>query len=204
MASLVLYLEDDSAQAYPLDPGQPLTIGRHRDNALYLSCESVSSHHAVLTRRDDGWYVQDLGSSNGTRVNGAPIEEALLLDGDRIAFGKIHGAIYFKDADAAAAVASGVAPAEPVKIGRPPPPPPAPARRKLPAERLKQVGRTYPGAETSGLMNTLLILGLCLLAVVIGLALRHQSETGRNFFSDAFNSLVGDMPRITIEKKAED
>ena len=203
MASLVLYLEDDSVNAYPLDPEQPLTIGRHKDNALYLTCESVSSHHAVLTRRDDGWYVQDLGSSNGTRVNGAPIEEALLLDGDRVAFGKIHGMIYFRDADAAAAVASGSAPAEPVKIGRPPPPPPAPPRRKLPAERMKEVSRTYPGAETSGLMNSLLILGLCLLAVVVGLALRHQSETGRNFFSDAFNSLMGELPRITIEKKAE-
>ncbi len=203
MATLVLYLEDDHAKAFPLDPEQPLSIGRHTDNALRLTCESVSSHHAVLTRREDGWYVQDLGSSNGTRVNGAPIEEAHLLDGDRVGFGKIQGILYFRDAEAAAAVTSDAVPVSAVIKERPPEPMP-PVRRRLPAERLKKVSRNYPGADTSSLVNTLLVIGLCLFAVVIGLALRHQSETGRNFFSDAFNSIMGDLPRITIEKKANE
>lgn len=206
MAFLVLYLEDDLAHNFALDPELPTTIGRHPDNTIALACESVSSHHAVLTHRDGSWYVQDLGSSNGTRVNGAPIEEALLVDGDRLGFGKIQGILYFKAEDAEAVIAENPTAPPPIAIeDRPPEPLPIPpVRRKLPASRLKKAQRQYPGADTSSLMNSLLILGLCLFAVVLGLALRHQSETGRNFFSDAFNSLTSDLPRITIEKKANE
>ncbi len=209
MASLVLYLDDDTAQAQTLTPDQPTTLGRHSDNVLQLSSESVSSRHAVIAKRDDGWYVQDLGSSNGTRVNGAPIEEALLVDGDRLNFGSEQAIFYLKH-EAAVTAATGAnqpriavpAPDTPVtKIPAAPPPPPM--QRKLPAERLRQTRSSYPGADTSALMNTIVIMGLCLFAVVLGLALRHQSETGRNFFSDAFGSLSGKVPRITIEKKTE-
>lgn len=195
MASLVFYQDDDSADAFKLDPEQPATLGRHPGNVFPLSCDSVSSHHAVIAKRDDGWYIQDLGSSNGTRVNGAPVEEARLLDGDRIGFGKIQAVFYMMDR----AVATQGAPVLPVPETRLAPAPSPP--RRPPAAKVRQVRRHYPGEDTSSVTGFLLVAGLCLFAVVLGLALRHQSETGRNFFTDAFNSLSGRMPRITIEKK---
>ena len=221
MASLVLYLEDGTTQAVVLDPEQPVSLGRHADNALVLGCGSVSSHHGVLSLRADGWYVQDLGSSNGTRVNGAQVEEAALADGDRLSFGDIQAIFYLDDAVAASvaleeseisAVAEAVAEAQPVHEAYiPPPPRPAtpPGKSKLlPAERLRtRTGgsvKNYPGEETSGCLNALGITAACVFAVVLGLFLRHaQERPGRNFLSDTFDAVFGEMPRITIQKKAD-
>jgi pSer/pThr/pTyr-binding forkhead associated (FHA) protein len=47
----------------------------------------VSSRHAVLTRSADGWTLHDLGSRNGTRVNGWLVKEQRLADGDELTFG---------------------------------------------------------------------------------------------------------------------
>ncbi len=49
----------------------------------------ISRRHAKLERRDDGLYVKDIGSKNGTYLNQRPIIEARLSDGDRIALGTI-------------------------------------------------------------------------------------------------------------------
>ncbi len=207
MASLVFSSDDDAATPHHLDPEQPVTIGRLEDNVLHLPDGSVSSHHAVLTRRNDVWYLQDLGSSNGTRVNGAPIEEAMLVNGDHVSFGHLHAIFYLKDQDAAAAVedqsAVAVELAENEPVRRRPPEPVPRTRPRLPANRLKmRGGRAYPGTEGSPVLATVMMIGVCLFGAVLGLALRHQHETGRNFFSDAFKSISGDLPRITIEKKA--
>lgn len=208
MASLVLFLEDGTSSTHVLDADQVSSVGRHIDNSLHLSCGSVSSHHAQITPTEKGWFVQDLNSSNGTRVNGAPIEEALLSDGDRIGFGDIQTIFYLDDAVALATaaaeagqpavVATADSPAAIPEAKRIAPPPPE--RKKLPAERLRDAQKAYPGEETSGCMSALGLTGLCLVAVLLGLFLRHQSETGRNFITDAVNSVFGSIPRITIEK----
>jgi pSer/pThr/pTyr-binding forkhead associated (FHA) protein len=207
MASLVLFSEDGTSSVQALDAENATSIGRHKDNSLFLGCGSVSSHHAQITPTEKGWFVQDLNSSNGTRVNGAPIEEALLADGDRIGFGDIQAIFYLDDSVAIAmadpngeSVASIPAPdaAPPSEYQRIPPPPPV--RKKLPAERLREAKKGYPGEETSGCMSALGLTALCLFAVLLGLFLRHQSETGRNFITDAVKSVFGSIPTITIEK----
>jgi pSer/pThr/pTyr-binding forkhead associated (FHA) protein len=207
MASLVLFSEDGTSSVQALDAENATSIGRHKDNSLFLGCGSVSSHHAQITPTEKGWFVQDLNSSNGTRVNGAPIEEALLADGDRIGFGDIQAIFYLDDSVAIAmadpngeSMASIPAPdaAPPSEYQRIPPPPPV--RKKLPAERLREAKKGYPGEETSGCMSALGLTALCLFAVLLGLFLRHQSETGRNFITDAVKSVFGSIPTITIEK----
>jgi Mg-chelatase subunit ChlD len=50
-------------------------IGRAKDNDIVLPCETVSAHHAVLEWRDGAFFVQDLGSTNGTRKNGVCFSE---------------------------------------------------------------------------------------------------------------------------------
>lgn len=207
MASLVLFSEDGTSSVQVLDAENATSIGRHKDNSLFLGCGSVSSHHAQITPTEKGWFVHDLNSSNGTRVNGAPIEEALLADGDRIGFGDIQAIFYLDDSVAIAmadpngeSVASITAPdaAPPSEYQRIPPPPTV--RKKFPAERLREAKKGYPGEETSGCMSALGLTALCLFAVLLGLFLRHQSETGRNFITDAVKSVFGSIPTITIEK----
>ena len=58
------------------------------DAALFLDDVTVSRNHALLVRRSDGIYVDDLGSLNGTYVNRKRIESQLLADGDEIQIGK--------------------------------------------------------------------------------------------------------------------
>ena len=48
---------------------QPVTIGRANDSTLVLTDDYTSSRHARLTARDNDWYVEDLGSTNGTYLD---------------------------------------------------------------------------------------------------------------------------------------
>lgn len=48
---------------------QPVMIGRANDSTLVLTDDYASSHHARLTQRDGEWYVEDLGSTNGTYLD---------------------------------------------------------------------------------------------------------------------------------------
>lgn len=56
-------------------------VGRGAHNDVRLADESVSETHAKLQRRDDGWYVVDMGSTNGTYVGGTRITGERRLDG---------------------------------------------------------------------------------------------------------------------------
>jgi two-component system, NtrC family, response regulator HydG len=65
-----------------------LSLGRHPSNVLRLSDASVSRRHAVLRRSGDGWRVADLESRRGTFVNGLPVRERDLGNGDFLVIGE--------------------------------------------------------------------------------------------------------------------
>ncbi|MBA2239791.1 MAG: FHA domain-containing protein [Solirubrobacterales bacterium] len=65
-----------------------MSIGREPDASVFLDDVTVSRNHALLVERQDGHYVDDLGSLNGTYVNRRRIESHLLADGDEIQIGK--------------------------------------------------------------------------------------------------------------------
>lgn len=66
----------------------PVELGRSPEADLVLDDDSVSRRHAVLRGGRDSLQVEDLGSSNGTSINGNPMVGALsLLDGDLVSFG---------------------------------------------------------------------------------------------------------------------
>jgi Protein of unknown function (DUF3662)/FHA domain len=65
-----------------------MTIGRLPECDVVVDDAGASRQHAELRRTDDGFVLSDLGSTNGTLVNGAPIREHLLEDGDRITIGE--------------------------------------------------------------------------------------------------------------------
>jgi pSer/pThr/pTyr-binding forkhead associated (FHA) protein len=64
------------------------TIGRRSHNDLVIDNLAVSGEHAVVFRAGDDIYLEDLGSTNGTTVNGQPIKKHLLQSGDFIEIGK--------------------------------------------------------------------------------------------------------------------
>jgi len=76
--------------SFPPGSGVRFTIGRTRDCDLCLTDLSVSRMHALLVRREGGWVLSDLGSHNGTRLNGWLIREAVPVHaGDRVEFGSM-------------------------------------------------------------------------------------------------------------------
>lgn len=75
---------------FPPGRGVRFTIGRTRDCDLCLADLSVSRMHALLVRRDGGWVLSDLGSHNGTRLNGWLVREPVpVRAGDRVDFGSV-------------------------------------------------------------------------------------------------------------------
>lgn len=74
-----------------------ITIGRSPENAIQLDDISVSGRHAELSLNEQTCHLRDLGSTNGTLVNGEPVTQVQLRAGDRIRFGKVE-AYYEGDA----------------------------------------------------------------------------------------------------------
>jgi len=87
-APQLLVLGDDAQPAEKITlTRDPVVIGRLSSADIVLSDSNVSRRHAELRRDDDGWAVVDLGSTNGTKVNGERVQHHLLADGDRLSFG---------------------------------------------------------------------------------------------------------------------
>jgi hypothetical protein len=74
-------------ETFPIDHDR-MTIGRNPDAEVFLDDVTVSRNHAMLIRRPDGVYIDDLGSLNGTYVNKRRIESHRLVDGDELQIGK--------------------------------------------------------------------------------------------------------------------
>jgi hypothetical protein len=66
---------------------EPLVIGRLPDCAVVIADQNVSRRHAEVRRRGGAVVLVDLGSTNGTRINGVPVREQRLVDGDDITVG---------------------------------------------------------------------------------------------------------------------
>ncbi|HTB75786.1 MAG TPA: sigma 54-interacting transcriptional regulator [Polyangiaceae bacterium] len=73
--------------------GERLRIGKAVDNDLVLPDDTVSRHHCELTRAPDGVHVRDLGSTNGTKVQGARVTEAVVQPGVVLKVGEIEIAV---------------------------------------------------------------------------------------------------------------
>jgi hypothetical protein len=70
--------------------GHPLRIGRDPASGLRLTHETVSRVHAELRHQGGMWVLRDLGSTNGTTVNGRRvIGAAVVREGDQVAFGQV-------------------------------------------------------------------------------------------------------------------
>ncbi|MCA9587582.1 MAG: sigma 54-interacting transcriptional regulator [Myxococcales bacterium] len=70
--------------------GGRLTIGKAADNDLVLSDDTVSRHHCEILRAPDGLHVRDLGSTNGTRIDGTRVREAMVQPGSVLKVGEVE------------------------------------------------------------------------------------------------------------------
>ena len=97
------------AQLVPLDGGPPVEIakdltvvGRKEDCDLRLEHKSVSKMHCVIVKTDGMLLLRDLGSTNGTRVNGQRVRRAVLLPNDQLSIANYKFRVYLGPDDAPA------------------------------------------------------------------------------------------------------
>lgn len=166
MRSAILIVNQPGQRARKLEVCGGLTsIGRRPDNIICLAGDSkVSKYHAMIENRDDGFWVSDLGSSNGTTVNEAAIKSGRkLLDGDLICFGGTS-TVEFRVAEAqppAGAPAAGSPQPE-----RPPPqsaggnPPPAAVAKRSGTPLVMIAGVVGGLALTGALVAVLFSIGV--------------------------------------------
>ena len=89
MARLIVKTEGLGVQAIELHLGLN-RVGRSRDCEICLPHASVSTLHAELSLSQDGVYLRDANSTNGTFLNGEPVAESWLAPGNEIQFGNVR------------------------------------------------------------------------------------------------------------------
>src|SRR5262249_28890921 len=82
MANLLMLRGPAPGKRFPLEDRETI-IGRQAGVAIHIDLPDVSRRHARITREDDRLFLEDLGSSNGTLVDGQKISGKVALDGPR-------------------------------------------------------------------------------------------------------------------------
>jgi hypothetical protein len=102
MAKLVLSVDGVTMREVPLGK-ERMTLGRKPQNDIVIDNIAVSAEHAVIATLFNDSFLEDLGSTNGTFVNGQPVKKHFLQNGDTIELGK-YRLKFIADADADVAV----------------------------------------------------------------------------------------------------
>jgi len=104
MAKLLVKHEGIVLKEFPIEK-QSMTLGRNTDNDIQLDDAAVSGKHARITVKPneyldghDDIFIEDLGSTNGTQVNGRVIQKQLLKNNDLLQIGK-HKLNYVSELD---------------------------------------------------------------------------------------------------------
>jgi pSer/pThr/pTyr-binding forkhead associated (FHA) protein len=197
MAKLVLSLNGMVQSEYSLDK-ERISLGRKPDNNIQVDNLTVSGKHALVITILDDSFLEDLGSTNGTYVNGKLIKKHALRDGDVIGIGK-HELKYVNEhatadedfektmiirpgsANAAVAAAKAAAVAE----GGTPVPAPPPRPSGMPLGKLRVLDGPIAGKEFK-LTKALITLGKPGVQVAVisrrpqGYSLTHIEGDGQN------------------------
>lgn len=96
MATITLRSGKNLVDVFKIEKDE-IFIGRERDNDIIIPDKSVSRKHLKITKRFDGFYLEDLGSANGTFFKNEKIKEKILESGDIIYIGTTGINIFFED-----------------------------------------------------------------------------------------------------------
>lgn len=87
MASLIIMVDGVVWQEIPVSK-ERMVIGRRAQNDVVIDDPAVSAEHAVIVSVGSDAFLEDLGSTNGTKVNGQPVKKHFLQDGDAVELAK--------------------------------------------------------------------------------------------------------------------
>ena len=95
--ALVIERGPQTGMTYVLMPGNT-TVGRHPESDIFLNDVTISRQHCRFVLGDGKLVVEDSGSTNGTYVNDARVDEAQLRAGDEVVVGRFHFLVAHGDA----------------------------------------------------------------------------------------------------------
>ena len=157
MAKLVVLTQSMAGRSCDLT-AERTTVGRVEENTFQIAEPSVSSRHCEILLRGSDIVVKDLGSTNGTFINGEKITEAVLKPGQTLRLGNIELKLDVPGAPATAPAASPAPATTPTTPSTPATPPPAAPQPKkepvkapvggIPASQL-EIGGRGPNFDTS-------------------------------------------------------
>jgi len=161
-------------KVFPLE-GNEITIGRENTNTIVINDAEVSRRHARMEKRGTTYMIQDLGSTNGTFVNGVRISGLQVLNaGDEVSFGENIVMMYEAVVDPnATMISSAKAPKTAVQPQRPvvsPAAPPPPQPKPAAPAYVGQVPAS-PSAAVTKKSNTkiiLIIVAVVVLCIIFG------------------------------------
>ena len=183
-SKLVCTLGPSAGSEFLLTDGE-VVVGRALDNVVSIPDTSVSRKHVLLRQSGAGWLVSDMGSGNGTWVNGEPIaQETLLRNGDVIGIGDTE--LSFAETNEQQTDRR-LAPSQPV-TGRVPREMMAPRARTMTRPRSSRGSSIVSPEEKANKRRLLLVavLGVALVAMVLGgLRLYHLNKQRRELAEQA-------------------
>ncbi|MGC8878664.1 MAG: NBR1-Ig-like domain-containing protein [Anaerolineae bacterium] len=172
-------------------PGPAVTIGRVSDNSIVIDDPQISRHHASITFEGGQWVLRDLGSTNGTTLNGQPVTVPVVVrDGDMIGLGEMAMSVQLV----------GVAGSEATAVGMR-----APAAKPAPA--LAQPVATGGGRSwvLPAVISLLLIAALAVTAVLALLLLRGPATPPQVVITAPLNgTVVSPGKEVEVQVVAQD
>jgi Nif-specific regulatory protein len=84
LATLTIESGQGSPLVYDLHPERPVLLGRNRNNTIILADEHASRWHAEIVPQNGRWYLRDIGTLNGTRLNGERIQQPVPLESGHV------------------------------------------------------------------------------------------------------------------------
>lgn len=182
MPRVTITVPDKNSQPYrfALDR-KSVTLGRGSDNDIVIDDGSASVNHAVMERIDGGYQLRDLGSTNGTKLDGKARDLIPLTDGSSVRIGDVAFDFSLSPEEKLTLAGETGGDASPILKEE------AVAPRKQAsnpvAPRPLLVSANQPSAAASFFMTVVFLL-LAAGAFFVGMSIRHQKDVGRSLVQD--------------------
>lgn len=182
MPRITITAPDQNSQPYRFQlDREVVSLGRGSENDIVIDSGSVSTHHAEMRRVIGGYELHDLGSTNGTKLEGVRYPVVPLQHGSLVHLGDVNFEISLTDeeqamlAQEASAAAGYAAPMEVPVSTQPIGQVVAAAPRPVPRRQVV----VMPQEESGGFMMGVVMIILAVVAFGAGASIRHQKETGK-------------------------
>ena len=187
MPRVTITVPDKKSQPYrfALDR-KSVTLGRGSENDIVIDCGSISVRHAVMERVKGGYQLRDLGSTNGTKLDGKTQEIVELFDGAPVKIGDVEFGFTLTPEEISEMAKEGPIESSIVKEEETE----APKRKRQAPQTRPPVVVSHPSGGASFLM-TMVFLVLAACSFFVGMGIRYTKETNRqSFFQDLKNGEV--------------